>query len=167
MTTIMISEHQTLKNIQRCDRFRNEYPSNSQLEGRVTRTTATGLVMLESERRPELSIKQIFKKLCKKWGWQFDELERKTVLFWVRNALTSEGCTGADEKADQDTTAEANTAMLMADEHGYHDPSEAEQEYADGMKAIAFKQQAAKAVEQQALSDRDAAVHNALSAMGY
>ena len=166
MTNMTITEHQTLKNIQRCDRFRNDYPNNSQLEGRVTRTTATGLVMLESERRPELSIKQIFKKLCKKWGWQFDEVERKTVLFWVRNAIAFERCAGADEKADEDTLAEANTAMLMADEHGYHDPSEAEQEYADSMGAIAFKQQAAKAVEQQALSDRDAAVHKALGVLG-
>lgn len=166
MTTIIISEHQTLKNIQRCDRFRNEYPSNSQLEGRVTRTTAAGLVMLESERRPELSIKQIFKKLCKKWGWQFDEVERKTVLFWARNAIAFEGGTGADEKAYPDPPTNSNDAMLVADHKGFMKPSEAEQEYADSMGAVAFKKQAAEAVEQQALSDRDAAVHKALGVMG-
>ena len=161
-----ISTHQMVKNTQRREKFRNEYPSDAQLEGHVTRTTATALVLLESERRPELSLKQIFKKLRQKWVWQFNDEDKKTVLIWAKNAATFTGPTEADEKADEDTLAEANTAMLMADEHGYHDPSEAEQEYADSMGAIAFKKQAAEAVEQQALSDRDAAVHRALGVLG-
>ena len=164
--TITISTHQTLKNIQRVSIFRNEYPSNSQLEGRVTRTTATAVLMLQSEQRPELSLKQIFKKLCKKWGWQFDEVERKTILHWAKNTLAFEGVSGAPEQAYPDAPADSNDAMLAADHKGFMKPSEAEQEYSDSMGAIAFKKQASEAAEQQALSDRDAAVHKALGVMG-
>ena len=164
--TIAVSAQQMSKNIQRCEKFRNEYPSDAELEGRVTRTTATGLILLQAEQEPETPLKKIFKKLRQKWGWQFSESEKKTVLIWAIKAAGHSGAEAAPVEADQDTLAEANTAMLMADEHGYHDPSEAEQEYADSMGAIAFKQQAAKAVEQQALSDRDAAVHKALGVMG-
>lgn len=161
-----ISTHQMVKNTQRREKFRNEYPSDAQLEGHVTRTTATALVLLESERRPELSLKQIFKKLCKKWGWQFDEVERKTVLFWAKNAGILTGSEPAYVAADPDVSVNSNDAMLVADHKGFMKPSEAEQKYSDSMGAIAFKKQAAEAAEQQALSDRDAAVHKALGVMG-